>query len=228
MKNFTVASLLVAGVLAAQAASAATSVQVNWQGLDLSGIKLSTMDTTVSSTLPVTSDFATSALNYVYTDTKDSFIAFCIEPSQNNGRAGPTRVYDVGSFSGTQAQQLQGLYSSAYAGLSSYNDKAAFQLAVWEIVRETTNTLDVNTGSFRLFSTDAASVQVASEASTFLTQALAYSGPSLYTLTRLTNPTYQDLITATPLSAVPEPGSYALFLGGLGVIGLLARRRLPR
>lgn len=86
----------------------------------------------------------------------------------------------------------------------------------------------MTTGSFHLSSTDTTSAAVASEANSFLANALAYKGPALYTLTKLTNPQLQDLVTATPLSAVPEPESYALFLSGLGVVGLLARRRMPR
>ncbi|CAM4055507.1 PEP-CTERM sorting domain-containing protein [Roseateles saccharophilus] len=228
MKHIAVAGLFAAGILAAQAAGAATTVNIKWQGLDTSGTKLSTMDTTVSSTTPITSNYATSALNYTNLDTGSSFVAYCVEPLQGNGRAGIARAYSVESFGGVQAQQLQGLFSTAYAGLSTYNDKAAFQLAVWEMVLETGSTLDVNSGSFHISSTDAVSTQVASEANSFLAQALAYTGPARYTLTKLTNPQLQDLITATPLSAVPEPESYALFLGGLGIVGLLVRRRLPR
>ena len=228
MKNIAVAGLFAAGALAAHVAGAATTANIKWQGLDTSGVKLSTMDTTMSSTVPVTSNYATSALNYTNVDTGASFLAYCIEPSQGNGRANISRPYSVESFTGVQAQNLQGLFSTAYAGLSTYNDKAAFQLAVWEMVLETGSTLDVTTGSFHVSSTDSASTLVANEANTFLANALAYKGPALYTLTKLTNPQLQDLVTATPLSAVPEPESYALFLGGLGVVGLLARRRMPR
>ena len=228
MKSIVVASLLAAGVLASQAASAVTTVGIKWQGLDLAGTKLSTLDSTVSDSVPVTSNYATSALNYTYTDTLQSFVAYCIEPNQGNGRAGIVRTYNVESFSGVQAQHLQGLFSTAYAGLATYNDKAAFQLAVWELVRETGSSLDVNGGSFHISSSDAVSGQIAAEANTFLAQALAYNGPAHFTLTKLTNAQAQDLITASPLAAVPEPETYALFLAGLGVIGLLARRRLPR
>ena len=127
-----------------------------------------------------------------------------------------------------QAQHLQGLFSTAYAGLTTYNDKAAFQLAVWETVLETGSSLNVNTGSFKVLGDDANNIAVSALANSFLAQALAYNGPAHYSLTKLTNAGLQDLITATSIAAVPEPETYALFLGGLGVMGLLARRRLPR
>ena len=67
------------------------------------------------------------------------------------------------------------------------------------------------------------------EANSFIAQALSYTGTAKYTLTKLTNEGLQDLVVATAItSAVPEPGSYALFLAGLSAIGLIARRRLPR
>jgi hypothetical protein len=228
MKSIIAASLLATAALASQAALAGTTVSIKWQGIDAAGTKLSTTDTSVSASTPVTSNYATSALNYTYTDTLQSFIAYCIEPNQSNGRAGIARIYNVESFSGVQAQHLQGLFSTTYASLNTYNDKAAFQLAVWEMVRETGSTLDVTNGSFHISSSDAASQQVASLANSFLAHALAYTGPAHYALTKLTNVQAQDLITATPVASVPEPQTYALFLSGLGFIGLLARRRLPR
>ena len=62
----------------------------------------------------------------------------------------------------------------------------------------------------------------------------AFNGTSTYAVFKLTNSTYQDLITATKLDVpntvvqVPEPQTYALLLAGLGIVAFNARRRLPR
>ena len=229
MKQCIAPRLIALGaLLAVAAAQAAAPVQIKWQGVDTAGIKLSTQDTTVSTSVPVTSNYATTALNYSYVASGDSFIAYCIEPSQSNGRAGVNRDYFVDSFSGAQAQRLQALFSTEYSHLNTYTDKAAFQIAVWEIMRETAGTLDAATGSFRVLGNDAASNQVATLANTFMATAASYSGPALYSLTRLTNANLQDLVAATAINAVPEPATYALLLAGIGVIGMVARRRLPR
>ena len=228
MKNLVVASLLAAGALASQAAFASGTVDITWQGTDTSGIKLSTMDTTVSNSVPLTSNYATTALNYVYTATGESFVAYCIQPSEGNGRALRNQTYAVESFTGEQAQHLQALFSTSYAGLSTHDDKAAFQLAVCELMLETGNTFSVTGGSFKVLGGDAASLAASTQANSFLAQALAYQGPALYSLTKLTHGSLQDLVVATPLAAVPEPESYAMLLAGLGIVGLVARRRLPR
>ena len=60
------------------------------------------------------------------------------------------------------------------------------------------------------------------------TKATYAVGASLFTLTKLENSIYQDLVVAVPTNAVPEPETYAMLLAGLGVVGLMARRRLPR
>jgi PEP-CTERM motif/Thioester domain len=228
MKSIVFASLLTVGALASQAAMAADTVTIKWAGVDTAGTRLSTMDYSVSTTAAATSNYATTALNYSYVGSGESFIAYCIEPNEGNGRALRDRVYSVESFSGAQAQQLQGLFSTSYATLTTYNEKAAFQLAVWELVRETSGTLSVGAGSFHVLGDDATAVAVSTLANSFLAQALSYNGSAQYSLTKLTNNGLQDLVVATAVTAVPEPETYALFLAGLGAIGMLARRRLPR
>jgi hypothetical protein len=41
-----------------------------------------------------------------------------------------------------------------------------------------------------------------------------------------TSDTGQFLATATPIALVPEPATYALLIGGLGLIGLARRRAM--
>lgn len=229
MKHLALSSLLATGLIAAQAASAADTVTIKWQGVDTAGIRLNAIDAGVSETTPVTANYATTSLNYTYVDSGESFIAWCIEPSQGNGRAGVNRDYEVGSFGAPQAQLLQGLFSSSYAGLASYDDKAAFQIAIWELVRESSGQFDSTSGSFYLQGGNATvTAAVAAQANSFLAQALSYAGPARYELTQLTNVGLQDLVVASAVSAVPEPEAYLLFLAGLGAIGMIARRRLPR
>lgn len=212
---------------AASFSAAAADVNITYMGKDSSSAVIRTSQT---------GQVAAGVLNYLET-AAGSFQAYCIEPAQPNALTTfGAQAYGVGSFSGTQATLLQGLYSSTFASVHTTTEQAAFQLAVWEVVRETGATLSVTTndGSFYVKSANssAASVltanTVASLANSYLLAAQDYHGASLYSLTKLTNASYQDLVVANAVHAVPEPETYALLLAGLGAIGMIARRRLPR
>lgn len=116
----------------------------------------------------------------------------------------------------TKAALLGKLWGAYRGGLSSNVDFGAFQLAVWEIVFENSNTLDVNTGNFvvTLGNVDAANAR--STANTWLGNlGLLPSYGGVYALTGDVQGGPQDQL-------VPTPGSLALCgLGGL----VLARRR---
>ena len=150
--------------------------------------------------------------------------------SQRHSLAGTTASYTVGSFSQPQTSLLQGLFSSSYAGLSSDFQKTAFQAAVWEITHEQSgNALDVTKGGFQLGSIVGGTADQRSalqrQANDYLALAGGYQGKSLYQITKLQSAEFQDLVT---VSAVPEPGTYAMLLAGLGAVGFVARRRQRR
>lgn len=209
----------------AGSAHADTQVSISWKGADTAGTKVASFLNINGSVQSVTSaSYSATALSYV-DDKGASFLAYCIEPEASNARKGTFQLYTASAMdtsSGT-GKLLEGLYSSHFAGLSSYDQKAAFQVAVWEIVRENSGTLNATSGKFFVANTTSASV--VSLANSFLADAQAYAGPSQFKLTQYTNGKYQDLVVA---QAVPEPQTYAMFLAGLGAVGLMARRRLRR
>jgi hypothetical protein len=216
---------LLALAAAASFSAAASDVSITYLGKDTSSPVIRTS---------LTGQIAAGALNYVDAVSGDSFLAYCIEPAQPNALTQfGGQTYSIGSFTGTTATLLQALYSSSFGSVQTVTEQAAFQLAIWEITHESALTLDVmqNAGSFyaRSANSTQAAVDLAGSLSTlannYLSVAQNYQGASLYTLTKLSNGSYQDLIVANP---VPEPETYALLLAGLAVIGGVARRRLPR
>ena len=157
------------------------------------------------------------------------FWAFCIEPQQTI-RKDESYTYEVtsvadaptnvtGGMGETKADQIAELLGTYYPkfGTSLTDTKAfALQIAIWEIVRETTSSLDVYEGSTRFwsyFQADALNL-----AQSYL-GSIDGSGPRAVGLLALCNEAHQDAL----VQVVPIPG--AVWLLGSGLLGLLGLRR---
>ncbi len=223
MKN-RFSTLAAALALAAGAQSAlAADISIKWEGnAAQAGVALKSYDLTLSSEVEVFDDLALQ-LKYTNLTTGSSFVAFCIEPLASNSVL--PADYSVSSFTGAQATHLAALYQTSFSTSMNATQQAAFQLAVWEFTQETAvngaMTYGTQTGTF----ISNGPSHVLSLADTYVQNALNFTGTSTYQVIKLSNANYQDLVMA---AAVPEPESYALFLAGLGAMGLIARRRLPR
>jgi hypothetical protein len=154
-----------------------------------------------------------------------SFTAFCVDVYQYISFGSTFSGYSVvpGSsyaFANSHAAtDLGKLYSEGHA-INDAVSEAAFQIAVWEIVYETTGSYNLANGSAQFTGGSASTDGALSLASTWLGSLAAT--PSLYTVSVLASGTYQDQVIAVP---VPEPSSYALLAGGLLAMGAVIRRR---
>jgi Thioester domain/PEP-CTERM motif len=116
-----------------------------------------------------------------------------------------------------QRQKLNRLLTNATP--NNVTASAAIQLAVWEIMYETSGPLDVNSGVF--FATNGNSASARTLANTYLGNLGGWNQTSAGSVKLLYAADNQSQIYL----GVPEPETWALMLLGFGAVGLAARRR---
>lgn len=150
---------------------------------------------------------------------------FCFELTQTFS-FGSSYTYDDSVQSGGKYTTLSELFTEAFATstISTLNS-AAFQLAVWEILEETTPgslSPGVNQGTFYVTNDNGNTTTVAAA------NALIAGLPSTagYTIHLLHSDTNQDFVYGVPpLLRVPEPASVLLIAGALAAMLFALRRR---
>ena len=146
-------------------------------------------------------------------------------------------------YTDERAKALGKLWTLAHdgAGNDSHQSNAksaAFNLAVWEIVYESTRVsgnLVFNLGSGAFQGGNSATSVAQGWLNAIQVPGNTIAVTPLYALHSIGGPSYwkdgkyiDGTITQDLLTPVPEPETYAMFLAGLGMMGAVARRRAKR
>jgi len=148
--------------------------------------------------------------------TLEDLLAFCIEPEVFLDLNQSFDTMITAAPWASKFTDIDKLFTSSYDQIVDAATAAGFQLALWEIIRETSGTLDITGGTH--FSTGSAGALAA--ANTFLA-ALATAGTGGYKYTTYVNDG-QDLISVAP---VPVPAAALLFAPALAGMAMRKKRK---
>lgn len=215
--KFSYKATIVAAVLSVGATvSSASTVEVGYQENSVFGTP------NLSGAVTITSPFlngrvAAGPFRLTGSNGFGDFVAFCIDLGHYMSRGQTYTVTDTSNYGSDVDSNIGRLFSSAYSGLTTAVQGAAFQVALWEIITDTGSDsgLDLGDGAF----TAGANASVISQAADYL-DGLDGAATGRYNMTFLANRNSQDLVTVSP---VPVPAAFGML--GLGIAGLFGLRR---
>ncbi|MDQ6640591.1 MAG: PEP-CTERM sorting domain-containing protein [Pseudomonadota bacterium] len=155
-------------------------------------------------------------------ESSTSFKAWCAELTQTFSF---NTAYEYGQVSGAayfgvqRATDLSRLFTAAQGFVVDNLTSAALQAGIWEIIYEKGPSFSLTGGTFTGAPEAPAGQGAFDTVNGFLLNLARYKADARIDV--LSNPDHQDFLVAT----VPEPETWMLLGAGLGVIGLLRRRR---
>ncbi len=160
-----------------------------------------------------------------------TFRSFCADFFQevalgNDYTYTPVAFADLPDVAGnaTKVAKIQELYDRFYDLANDAENGAAFQLALWEILYDPTNT-DLSSGNFSASGPGNPSSIAVGQAMLDILDDPRYADPTnKYNLTGLLSGTAQDQIV--PTTPVPAPAGVVLLV--IGAAGLIARRKFAK
>jgi len=159
----------------------------------------------------------------------DSFLAWCVDvqgwlatSATYNLQTGAT--FYPGAVGAVKVNDLERLATAVLSSVNTKQESGAFQLAVWEIVNETSGPYDLGAGNFTVGSASDGAYALARTWLTNLGNGTFTADTMSLSIWKDVNNNTQDLavFAAAP---VPEPEIYAMLAAGLGLMGFVARRR---
>ena len=176
-----------------------------------------------------------AAIGIQLTHGGTTFESFCMEFDQIV-YTGTTVDYTVSTYTNDAFSRLfavAGFNSadSSHDAVDTVDEKTALQLAVWEALYDGLGG-SFSTGKFAVTSSSSAAAMTLAQSYLSAAAALSANQYPPTTLYRYSSPQFQDQITtmgptavAAGVSAVPEPETAFLWLGGLAGLAALRRRQ---